>query len=257
MRSTRLAVLLALIPLVPRATPTDFLPPSGPYGTVATPFVPAVPGAAEAAAAAYLRADGRRLGALLAAVPAAGYDPAAALAAFAGGTPGAVRPVLLRGRPFALSTVARRDGAAVYAVAFAVTRAAGRVVVDPARGDVHVVAWAEAEEAAAALALAVLDHLAGSSPLAFAQDAADVLALSAAPNPFTGSTTLRFTLPAAADVEVVVLDLLGRRVAVATPGRLDAGPHALPFEAETLASGVYLVRLAAGAAVTTLRLSVR
>lgn len=258
-RTSLAAVSLALllVPLAARANSGLLLPPAGPYGAVASPFVPAVPGAAEAVAADYLLADGRHLGALLAVLPGPGYDAGAALAAFAGGTPGAARPVVLHGHPLTLVTVARPGEAPVYAVAFAVSHADGQVTADAAEGDVHVVAWAEAEEAATALAAAALDHLSASVPLALARDVPAVAAFTAAPNPFAGGTTLRFTLTAPAEVAVSVYDVLGRRVAALVPGRLGAGLHALPFEADALAPGAYVVRLTAGAAVATQRVTRR
>ncbi len=47
------------------------------------------------------------------------------------------------------------------------------------------------------------------------------------PNPFNPSTTLRFDLPAATDIHIVVYDLLGREVARLVEQRLEAGYHQL------------------------------
>ncbi len=73
---------------------------------------------------------------------------------------------------------------------------------------------------------------------------------TAHPNPFGGSaapsTTLRFTLDAAASVRLSVYDGLGREVAVLTEGTRAAGTHTAVLDANTLPSGVYLVRLMAG-----------
>ncbi len=63
------------------------------------------------------------------------------------------------------------------------------------------------------------------------------------PNPFTGTATVGFVLPEAADVRLVVYDVLGREVARLVDGPLEAGRHEARFEAEALASGTYLVRL--------------
>lgn len=65
------------------------------------------------------------------------------------------------------------------------------------------------------------------------------------PNPFAGSTTIRFDLPRAASVRVDVFDVLGRTVATLLEASLLAGNHAVVFEAKGLASGVYLCRLTA------------
>jgi hypothetical protein len=69
----------------------------------------------------------------------------------------------------------------------------------------------------------------------------------ACPNPFNPETLLRFTLPAAAPVEIVVYNALGQRVRRLEPGELAAGAHALRLSGEGLASGVYLLELRAGA----------
>ncbi|MEL7362974.1 MAG: T9SS type A sorting domain-containing protein [Bacteroidota bacterium] len=68
-------------------------------------------------------------------------------------------------------------------------------------------------------------------------------ALTAAPNPFSASTTLSLTLTNAKNIEAVAYDVLGRRVAVLHEGVLAAGTHALSFEAARLPAGVYVVRV--------------
>jgi hypothetical protein len=70
-----------------------------------------------------------------------------------------------------------------------------------------------------------------------------VLALLAArPNPFTRATEIPLALPSPAAVDVAVYDALGRRVAVLSSGRLEAGEHALALDGSALAPGVYVVR---------------
>ena len=76
------------------------------------------------------------------------------------------------------------------------------------------------------------------------------------PNPFSGSTTLSYTLPEATDVRLEVYDLLGRRVAVLAEGDQAAATHTVTFDARGLASGVYLLRLQAGGAQRTMRMVV-
>src|SRR5690606_19753221 len=75
------------------------------------------------------------------------------------------------------------------------------------------------------------------------------------PNPFEDRATIRFALAEAADVRVEVLDLLGRRVALLADGRADAGLHAVAWDAAGAPAGVYLVRLTAGTAVQTQRVT--
>ena len=66
-----------------------------------------------------------------------------------------------------------------------------------------------------------------------------------APNPFSGRTEIRFTLPQAEDVTLEVYDLLGRRVALLADGTpMPAGDdHSVTFAPGDVASGTYLVVL--------------
>ncbi|MDX1419930.1 MAG: T9SS type A sorting domain-containing protein [Rubricoccaceae bacterium] len=259
MRSALLAaaVLLAL-PVSPvRANAAALLPPTGPYDSVAVPFAPAVPGAAGADAAHYLRADGRRLGSLLAALPGPGYDPEAVLDAVAGGVPAHARPVILQGHPLDLLTLTRPGEPPVYAVGFGIRLGGPRPVVDAADGDLHVVAWAPSPEAATSLADAALDHLAVDPSAAAAQDAPPLAELAVAPNPSTTDAVLRVTLSDPAEVQVEVYDARGRCVVRRSAGWLEAGLHALPLDTAALPRGVYAVRLTAGEATATRRLTRR
>ena len=84
-----------------------------------------------------------------------------------------------------------------------------------------------------------------------------VFALHAAyPNPAAGGATLRFDLPEAASVRLGVYDLLGREVARLVDGDVAGGRHEAVLDARALASGVYVVRLVAGADVQTQRVTV-
>ena len=65
------------------------------------------------------------------------------------------------------------------------------------------------------------------------------------PNPFNPATTIRFALPCAAHVDLVVYDVLGREVAVLARGLYEAGYHGLRWDASDQASGLYLARLSA------------
>ncbi len=68
------------------------------------------------------------------------------------------------------------------------------------------------------------------------------------PNPFNPSTTLLFDLPAAADVRIMVYDLLGREVVHLVEQRLEAGYHQLVWNGRDrrgreVPTGMYIVRL--------------
>jgi len=65
------------------------------------------------------------------------------------------------------------------------------------------------------------------------------------PNPFNPTTTVNFTLSEAAFVSLTVYNLLGQRVATLANEGFEAGTHSLVFDASSLTSGMYLVRLEA------------
>jgi hypothetical protein len=72
-----------------------------------------------------------------------------------------------------------------------------------------------------------------------------------APNPFHGSTALRFAIPDAGPVRLTVFNVAGRRVAELVSGTLPAGTHTVRWDGRddagrSVASGVYLYRLEAG-----------
>jgi hypothetical protein len=76
------------------------------------------------------------------------------------------------------------------------------------------------------------------------------------PNPFNPQTAIRFALPEASDVSLVVYDVMGREVATLVEGRLSAGSHQVQFGASALPSGTYLYRLTAGGFTDTRRMTV-
>ena len=74
------------------------------------------------------------------------------------------------------------------------------------------------------------------------------------PNPFNPSTEIAFALPEDAHVQLGIHDVLGREVARLVDGSLAAGHHRIRFEANGLASGVYLYRITAGPFTQTRRM---
>lgn len=66
------------------------------------------------------------------------------------------------------------------------------------------------------------------------------------PNPFNPATSISFTLAEKSDVTLKVYDMIGREVATVFEGAKDAGSHLVTFNAENLASGVYVYTLKAG-----------
>jgi hypothetical protein len=65
------------------------------------------------------------------------------------------------------------------------------------------------------------------------------------PNPFNGSVVIRYSVPEMADVEITILDLLGRLVAVLFSGKRDPGEYEIRWTPDSHASGVYLVHMSA------------
>jgi hypothetical protein len=76
------------------------------------------------------------------------------------------------------------------------------------------------------------------------------------PNPARDHAALGFSLEETSEVRFALYDMLGREVAKMDAGRLEAGPHRLPFEVSALPGGVYVWRLTAGARVESGRLTV-
>ncbi len=66
------------------------------------------------------------------------------------------------------------------------------------------------------------------------------------PNPFNASTHIRYRLSRAGRITLAVLDLLGRRVATLAEGMHAVGEFTTVWNAEGLATGVYVLRLEAG-----------
>ncbi|MEM8486871.1 MAG: T9SS type A sorting domain-containing protein [Bacteroidota bacterium] len=63
------------------------------------------------------------------------------------------------------------------------------------------------------------------------------------PNPFTQSTTLRYSLPQAMQVRLAVYDMLGREVAILVDAQQEAGAYTAAFDAGDLPAGIYLARI--------------
>lgn len=73
------------------------------------------------------------------------------------------------------------------------------------------------------------------------------------PNPFNPATTVSFSLPSRAQVEVAVYNLHGECVQVLHSGVTEPGYYAMQFSAENLPSGVYFIRAISGSVQQTVK----
>lgn len=76
------------------------------------------------------------------------------------------------------------------------------------------------------------------------------------PNPFNPSTRVRYALPKAAHVTLVIFNTLGQKVADLVNEVQRSGVHQVDYDASGLASGVYFCRFVAGGFVQTNKLVV-
>ena len=75
------------------------------------------------------------------------------------------------------------------------------------------------------------------------------------PNPFNPSTVITFDVKNVQDVKVQVFDLSGRLVKTLVNNKTSPGRHQVVFDASTLSSGVYLLRMQAGYFIDTKKIT--
>ncbi|MBC15131.1 MAG: hypothetical protein CMM85_19445 [Rhodothermaceae bacterium] len=163
------------------------VPSFGPSESIAVEVSPTdllpVTNAIDVVAADYLRADGRRVGAIFATATAPGevYEHTKPVCdRLRGGVLDGVERVSVAGQPFVLTRLTQADGSVDYAISFVVYRTGDQRVVDSrfllheydtaAMADAEVLnfqAWGPSREYAAALVAATLAELSGEGPLRF------------------------------------------------------------------------------------------
>lgn len=74
------------------------------------------------------------------------------------------------------------------------------------------------------------------------------------PNPFNARTTISFELAEPGEINIVIYDLLGKKVATLLNGYYEGGRYKIDFEASGLSSGVYFYRLRARELVESRRM---
>ncbi|GAB3236384.1 hypothetical protein GCM10027346_27030 [Hymenobacter seoulensis] len=78
--------------------------------------------------------------------------------------------------------------------------------------------------------------------------------VAAYPNPFSGRTTISYSLPQEGAVTVEVYNVLGRKVKTLVDGAQSAGSHQVEFDGSSLSRGTYLFKVKTGNQVSSQRL---
>jgi hypothetical protein len=74
------------------------------------------------------------------------------------------------------------------------------------------------------------------------------------PNPFNPSTTISFSLPESGNVILKIYNVIGKEIETLVEGYKEAGIYTVNFNAEELASGMYLYRLSTNGFTETKKL---
>jgi poly(beta-D-mannuronate) lyase len=80
------------------------------------------------------------------------------------------------------------------------------------------------------------------------------VALDCYPNPFSGSSTISFSLPAAGPAQLTVYDITGKQVAVLVNSWLQAGNHQTTFASHSIPPGTYLLKMVYNGKIVTKKL---
>lgn len=76
------------------------------------------------------------------------------------------------------------------------------------------------------------------------------------PNPFNPITQINYSIPKAAEIQLIVFDTMGRIVATLVDESKASGTYSVPFDASGLASGIYFYRMQAGSYSKIMKLTV-
>ncbi len=75
------------------------------------------------------------------------------------------------------------------------------------------------------------------------------------PNPFNPSTTINYNLPEAANVKLIIYNILGQEVKTLVNEFKEAGVHTVNFNASKLNSGLYIYKIEAGSFTQTRKMT--
>ena len=67
------------------------------------------------------------------------------------------------------------------------------------------------------------------------------------PNPFNASTIIRYQLPKSQHVALRIYDVTGREIATLMNEQMQAGCHRILWDAQSIPTGVYFVKMEANA----------
>ena len=136
----------------------------------------------------------------------------------------------------------------VYAISFTATDPAGGA----GSGTVHVCVPAKEHRRTCFDDGQTVNSLGPCPRRSASREQVGVDALALTPRTSTGSEmTLEFAVAEESDVVVAVYDVSGRRLATLTSSRQAAGRHEVTWNTSGVPSGVYFVRLRAGAVTLT------
>jgi photosystem II stability/assembly factor-like uncharacterized protein len=85
----------------------------------------------------------------------------------------------------------------------------------------------------------------------FSNSLSEVALLQNSPNPFSSATSIRFNLPKAMHVTLVVYNLIGQEVVTLVNDDMRAGEHNVYFDGKNLPNGIYFYRLHSGETIRT------
>ena len=74
------------------------------------------------------------------------------------------------------------------------------------------------------------------------------------PNPFNPTTTIKYSLPEADHISIIVYNSLGNKIETLVNETQSAGFHEAVFNGEDLSSGVYFAQLKAGSIVKVIKM---
>ena len=75
------------------------------------------------------------------------------------------------------------------------------------------------------------------------------------PNPFNPSTTINYNLPEAANVKLIIYNILGQEIKTLVKEFKEAGVHTVNFNASELNSGLYIYKIEAGSFTQTRKMT--